>query len=82
MIRRGDFGIISGFSVSNYSGILEVGLRKLDNVNCLADMQVGFRTSMRGKCSLSGRKFRIAVRYAVISSLHVNYLVIIDDMTS
>jgi hypothetical protein len=82
MIRRGDIGMISGFSVSNYSIGLEVGLKKLDNVNCLADMQVGFRTAMRGKCLLSCRKFRIVVRYAVICVLHLSYLVISDDLTS
>jgi hypothetical protein len=80
--KAGDIGMISGFSVSNYFIVLEVGLKKLDNVNCLADMQVVFRTAVRGKCTLSCRKFRVAVRYAVICVLHLSYLVISDDLTS
>jgi len=57
-------------------------LQELDNVNCLADKQVGFQTAVRGKCLVSVRKCRINVRYAVISGLHLNYLMISDDLTS
>lgn len=70
------------YYITNYFVILQVGLRKLEIVNCLADKQVGFQTAVRGKCLLSVMECRINVRYAVISGLHLNYLMISDDLTS